>query len=176
MNSANCNITLIVTQIYRMSSLWEYRLDLLLRHFDYLNLLLLFRLFSRMYIIIQTYCYITLLWEYRVSRLLHLCLSNKSIFKWAHFEDINQAYCFITLIWIQTSTWNQLPLTLRLLPRNNVSTFCKHLNWLSHFSLAVAGLRAPLSRFLKGRYRNIWNEWMNIISNRSTTVKVFELV
>jgi len=49
---------------------------------------------------------------------------------------------------IGPSTWNELNLALRLLPRNNVSFFCKLL--LRHFSLAVAGLRAPLSRFLEG--------------------------
>ena len=48
---------------------------------------------------------------------------------------------------IGPSTWNELPLIQRLLPRNNVSSFCKP---LKTFSLTVAGLRAPLSRFLEG--------------------------
>src|SRR6218665_1974721 len=56
---------------------------------------------------------------------------------------------------IGPSTWKELPLTLCLLPQNNMSSFCK---LLRHFSLTVAGLRAPLSRFLEGLYINIRNE------------------
>src|SRR6218665_653631 len=44
-------------------------------------------------------------------------------------------------------TWNELPLTLRLLPQNKCLLSA---SFLRHFSLTVAGLRAPLSRFLEG--------------------------
>src|SRR6218665_377993 len=44
-------------------------------------------------------------------------------------------------------TWNELPLKLRLLP----GTMCLlSASFVGHFSLTVAGLRAPLNRFLEG--------------------------
>jgi len=56
---------------------------------------------------------------------------------------------------IGSSTWNELPLTLRLLPG---TTCLLSASFLKHFSLAVAGLRAPLVGFFRGRYINIRNE------------------
>jgi len=54
--------------------------------------------------------------------------------------------------------WNDLPLALRSLLAAVRQGFTSH---LSPFSLVVAGLGALLSRFLKGRYINAQNEWMN---------------
>jgi len=44
-------------------------------------------------------------------------------------------------------------------------------NFLRHFSLVIAGLRAPLSRFLEGalyKYLEWMNEWISYFSFRST--------
>jgi len=56
-------------------------------------------------------------------------------------------------------TWNELPLTLRLLPRNNMSSFCKLLKTFL-FGRSWTESAAPLSRFLEGVLYK-YPEWMN---------------
>src|SRR6218665_2361381 len=46
------------------------------------------------------------------------------------------------------STWNGLPMEVRLLPKNSEDVFCKLPKRLTSF--AVPGLDAPLGRFLEG--------------------------
>src|SRR6218665_3846011 len=47
-----------------------------------------------------------------------------------------------------SSTWNGLPLEICLLPKNNKSAFCRLLKRL--ICIVMAGLEAPLGRFLEG--------------------------
>src|SRR6218665_1513890 len=53
------------------------------------------------------------------------------------------------------STWNGLPLEIRILPKNNESAFAGCLRLIC---IAVAGLGAPLSRFLEGAPYKFFNE------------------
>src|SRR6218665_898521 len=75
-------------------------------------------------------------------------------------QQLHFNYCTTTIAlqwlhrWLQQlhfggpSTWNQLPLMLCLLPGTMCLISAK--SFLSHFSMVVAVLRAPLSRFLEG--------------------------
>ena len=62
---------------------------------------------------------------------------------------------------IGPSTWNELPLTLRLLPQNNMSSFWKLLKTLFSLWPQLDWERLWVG-FLKGRYINIRNEWLNL--------------
>ena len=56
------------------------------------------------------------------------------------------------------STWNALPLEIRLLPKNKV----RFAGCLKLICIAVIGLGAPLRRFLEGAPYKFLNEWMNV--------------